>query len=105
MKISYIWPLCVASAALASPSKRTAAGNVERQNSDYKTSVYLCTDRNFEGTCQHIVSGYDCVNVPAELDDQLSSVGPDPDIFCYFYRFVVSPRNTVKVERSYLDFR
>jgi hypothetical protein len=50
------------------------------------TSVYLCNDRDFTGYCVDIKSPSGvCVPLGDDLNDQLSSVGPDQGSFCYFY--------------------
>jgi hypothetical protein len=50
------------------------------------TSVYLCNDRDFTGYCVDIESPPGvCVPLGDDLNDQVSSVGPDQGSFCYFY--------------------
>ncbi|MCJ1344316.1 hypothetical protein MMC31_002519 [Peltigera leucophlebia] len=48
--------------------------------------VYLCTDRNFGGYCVHIVAPYyQCVGLGNDLNDLVSSLGPDSG-YCFFFR-------------------
>lgn len=50
------------------------------------TGVYLCNDRNFSGYCVHIPSApSQCVPLAADLNDKVSSAGPDQGSFCYFF--------------------
>ncbi|KAF7356200.1 hypothetical protein MVEN_00951400 [Mycena venus] len=50
-------------------------------------NVYLCTDANWQGYCVYITdAGPDeCVDLAGDLDDLVSSVGPDPNQICTFY--------------------
>ncbi|ORY62397.1 uncharacterized protein BCR38DRAFT_438365 [Pseudomassariella vexata] len=48
--------------------------------------VYLCTDANWGGHCVHIVAPENvCVPLAGDLNDQVSSVGPDSGAYCRFY--------------------
>jgi hypothetical protein len=48
--------------------------------------VYLCNDRNFQGYCVHINSAPSaCVPLASDLNDKISSAGPDKGSFCYFF--------------------
>ncbi|KAI0111247.1 hypothetical protein GGR51DRAFT_509457, partial [Nemania sp. FL0031] len=48
--------------------------------------VYLCTDSYFNGYCVHIVQPlWQCINLSGDLNDKVSSVGPDAPSYCLFY--------------------
>ncbi|KAI0198489.1 hypothetical protein F4808DRAFT_472786 [Astrocystis sublimbata] len=48
--------------------------------------VYLCVDSHFNGYCVHIVQPeYQCVNLSGDLNDKVSSLGPDNPKYCLFY--------------------
>jgi hypothetical protein len=48
--------------------------------------AYLCTDRDFKGHCVDIKSEASaCVPLGADLNDKVSSVGPDKGSLCYFF--------------------
>ncbi|KAK7045009.1 hypothetical protein R3P38DRAFT_2882090 [Favolaschia claudopus] len=49
-------------------------------------NVFVCTDAGFTGTCGvfHGNSG-ECVNLPSQFNDNISSVGPDSGQDCFFY--------------------
>lgn len=50
------------------------------------TGVYLCNDRDWQGYCVHILSEPSaCVPLAADLNDLVSSAGPDQGSFCYFF--------------------
>ncbi|KAH7377721.1 hypothetical protein BKA66DRAFT_422165 [Pyrenochaeta sp. MPI-SDFR-AT-0127] len=50
------------------------------------TWVYLCNDRNFTGYCAHIPSApSECVPLAGDLNNLVSSAGPDQGSFCYFF--------------------
>ncbi|KAK7182808.1 hypothetical protein PSPO01_11147 [Paraphaeosphaeria sporulosa] len=50
------------------------------------TAVYLCNDRNFSGYCVHITSpSGTCVPLASDLNDKVSSAGPDQGSLCYFF--------------------
>ncbi|MCJ1259339.1 hypothetical protein MMC24_007176 [Lignoscripta atroalba] len=58
-----------------------ASGLVKRADN----GVFLCTDRNFSGYCVHIVAPlYKCVPLGGDLNDLVSSVGPDYG-YCFFF--------------------
>ncbi|KAF9731730.1 hypothetical protein PMIN01_10747 [Paraphaeosphaeria minitans] len=78
MKTSIILPLLASSIALAAP-----VSEIEKRAN---TAVYLCNDRNFSGYCVHIPSpSGTCVPLASDLNDLVSSVGPDQGSFCYFF--------------------
>lgn len=48
-----------------------------------KTNIYVCTDKNWAGTCMNIaVTPGKCYNMPATFDRNVSSTGPDEGTFC-----------------------
>ena len=48
--------------------------------------VYLCTDANWGGHCVHIIAPENtCVPLAADLNDKVSSVGPDAGAYCRFF--------------------
>ena len=50
------------------------------------TGAYLCNDRDWQGYCVHINSASsECVPLAADLNDLVSSAGPDKGSFCYFF--------------------
>jgi hypothetical protein len=50
------------------------------------TWVYLCNDRDWTGYCVHIPSApSECVPLAGDLNDLVSSAGPDQGSFCYFF--------------------
>ncbi|KAL9106751.1 MAG: hypothetical protein Q9227_008250 [Pyrenula ochraceoflavens] len=62
-----------------------SAINKPRQGST--ASVYLCTDANFQGTCQNMVPAFNtCTNLAAPYDNSVSSVGPADGNFCRFFK-------------------
>ncbi|TAQ88780.1 hypothetical protein B7494_g2872 [Chlorociboria aeruginascens] len=68
-------------AAIASPVEKRA-----------DVSVYLCNDRDFTGYCVDIKSpSGTCVPLGNDLNNQISSVGPDGSAICYF--FVIMPED------------
>jgi hypothetical protein len=53
------------------------------------TGVYLCNDRDWQGYCVHINSPpSECVPLAGDLNDLVSSAGPDQGSFCYFFVYV-----------------
>ncbi|KAF7356199.1 hypothetical protein MVEN_00951300 [Mycena venus] len=50
-------------------------------------NVYLCTAANWQLYCVYITDAGpdDCIDLASDLDDQVSSVGPDPNQLCTFY--------------------
>ncbi|KAK3936355.1 hypothetical protein QBC46DRAFT_419446 [Diplogelasinospora grovesii] len=57
-----------------------SAENVASLSKRATIGVFLCTDANFQGHCVHIVSPTNvCVPLGSDLNDQVSSVGPDQD--------------------------
>jgi hypothetical protein len=80
MKLSTTLLTLSATAVLAAPAtditldKRATMG------------VYLCNDRNWQGYCVHIPSApSECVPLAGDLNDLVSSAGPDQGSFCYFF--------------------
>ncbi|KAH9908415.1 hypothetical protein F4778DRAFT_717147 [Xylariomycetidae sp. FL2044] len=64
---------------------RAASGDSLEKRED--AGVYLCVDAHFLGYCQHIYAPlYQCVNLSGDLNDLVSSVGPDSPYYCLFYR-------------------
>jgi hypothetical protein len=50
------------------------------------TGVYLCNDRNWTGYCVHITApSGTCVPLASDLNDKVSSAGPDAGAICYFF--------------------
>ncbi|KAF1941876.1 hypothetical protein EJ02DRAFT_454713 [Clathrospora elynae] len=78
MKLSATVATLCATLTLAAP-----ATDLETRAS---TRVYLCNDRGFTGYCVPISSpSGTCVPLGTDLNDKISSVGPDPGSFCYFF--------------------
>ncbi|KAJ7460242.1 hypothetical protein FB451DRAFT_1181914 [Mycena latifolia] len=50
-------------------------------------NVYMCTAANWQQYCVYITdaSPGECVNLAADLNDLVSSFGPDPNQECYMY--------------------
>ncbi|KAI0867528.1 hypothetical protein GGS24DRAFT_515320 [Hypoxylon argillaceum] len=60
-----------------------SSGSVEKRAN---AGVYLCTDSYFNGYCVHIVQPqFQCINLSGDLNDKVSSVGPDSPYYCLFY--------------------
>ena len=69
-----------ATAALAAP---TSDVTLDKRAT---TGVYLCNDRDFTGYCVHIPSAPSaCVPLARDLNNLVSSAGPDQGSFCYFF--------------------
>ncbi|CAI6340773.1 unnamed protein product [Periconia digitata] len=83
MKASIIASLLAAGVALAAPAP-ISASNVEKRA---EPSILACNDRNFSGYCQTISSpASECDKwLVGDFDDQISSVRPDENSFCYFF--------------------
>ncbi|KAH7392749.1 hypothetical protein BKA66DRAFT_21375 [Pyrenochaeta sp. MPI-SDFR-AT-0127] len=48
--------------------------------------IFVCTDTAFRGTCEYFHNvTYQCHNLPANLQKQLSSIRPDKGQLCIFY--------------------
>jgi hypothetical protein len=78
MKLSIVLSALTAGVALAAP-----VSDVEKRAT---TGVYLCNDRGFTGYCQHITApSGTCVPLASDLNDKVSSAGPDVGSFCYFF--------------------
>ncbi|KAJ7824250.1 hypothetical protein B0H14DRAFT_2597379 [Mycena olivaceomarginata] len=56
-------------------------------------NVYLCTAANWEQYCVYITDAGpgECVNLAGDLNDLVSSFGPDPFQQCYLYSQVTLP--------------
>ncbi|KAK7753790.1 hypothetical protein SLS62_004155 [Diatrype stigma] len=68
-----------------SPSEApaVAGGDLQKRAT---LGVYLCTDANWSGYCVHITAPDNvCVPLAADLNDLVSSVGPDSGAYCRFY--------------------
>lgn len=52
---------------------------------------FLCTAANWDQYCVYITDAGpgECVNLAADLNDLVSSFGPDPGQDCFAYRLVV----------------
>ncbi|KAJ7463573.1 hypothetical protein FB451DRAFT_1180062 [Mycena latifolia] len=72
----------VVSADLPSPGRRDALQKRDAGN------VYLCTAANWEQYCVYITDAGpgECVNLAGDLNDLVSSFGPDPNQFCNMFR-------------------
>ncbi|KAI0446715.1 hypothetical protein F4803DRAFT_502116, partial [Xylaria telfairii] len=58
----------------------------ESLNKRANAGVYLCTDTYFTGYCVHIVQPeFVCINLSGDLNDKVSSLGPDSPKYCLFY--------------------
>jgi hypothetical protein len=80
MKLSSTLIALSATAVLAAPA---ADLTVEKRAT---TGVYLCNDRDWQGYCVHIPSApSECVPLAGDLNDLVSSAGPDQGSFCYFF--------------------
>ena len=81
MKLAAVVIALASSAVLAAPTPE-----IEKRAT---TGVYLCNDRDFKGYCVHINSpSGTCVPLASDLNDKVSSAGPDQGSFCYFYVYV-----------------
>ncbi|KAI0456707.1 hypothetical protein F5B21DRAFT_502004 [Xylaria acuta] len=48
--------------------------------------VYLCNDSYFNGYCVHIIQPqFQCVSLSGDLNNKVSSLGPDSPYYCLFY--------------------
>ncbi|KAJ7023997.1 hypothetical protein C8F04DRAFT_1401366 [Mycena alexandri] len=63
--------------------------NMTNEHLDKRTpgNVFLCTDAGFQGTCVEITGAFDggCVDLGFDLDNLVSSFGPDPGQTCIVY--------------------
>jgi len=87
MQLTALLTALVAGVAIAAPTssleRRLVAGDIEKRAD---TGVYLCNDRGFSGYCVHIVApSGTCVPLASDLNDLVSSAGPDQGSFCYFF--------------------
>ena len=50
-------------------------------------NVYVCTDANFEGSCENLsfANGF-CENLAPTYERSISSLGPDPNWECTFFK-------------------
>ncbi|KAI7787706.1 hypothetical protein LA080_015075 [Diaporthe eres] len=72
------------------PFNETALSDLDARDHDLSKranhGVYLCVDAYFKGYCVHITSPADvCVPLASDLNDKVSSVGPDTGGYCRFY--------------------
>lgn len=78
MKASIILSTLAASLAMASP--------VAKADKRADVSIWTCNGRNWTGDCLSIASQSGACNpFPANLDNQVSSVQPAENSFCYFF--------------------
>ncbi|KAF2821706.1 hypothetical protein CC86DRAFT_99600 [Ophiobolus disseminans] len=80
--MKFTTPLLALSAttALAAPVTHTTRDELAI------TGAYLCNDRDWTGYCVHIFSPQgECVPLAGDLNDLVSSAGPDQGSFCYFF--------------------
>lgn len=83
--------LAILPAILAAPTSSIITRTIQpaaeeglAKRADY--SVYLCNDRDWKGYCAHITAPASvCVPLASDLNDKVSSAGPDPGAFCYFF--------------------
>ncbi|KAF8915644.1 hypothetical protein CPB85DRAFT_1432676 [Mucidula mucida] len=64
-------------AALASAAP---AHEIEKR----QPNAFFCTDANFSGSC-FLSTTSGCVNVGSGFNDNVSSFGPDPGVFCNLF--------------------
>lgn len=51
--------------------------------------MFACSDYDWKGTCHNIkFTNDECQNVPSDLDDAISSIGPDEGWHCLLYEYV-----------------
>jgi hypothetical protein len=76
-----------AALVVMSATAATAAPAIDKNLQNRATTgVYLCNDRDWQGYCVHINSApSECVPLAADLNDLVSSAGPDQGSFCYFF--------------------
>ncbi|KAJ7314432.1 hypothetical protein DFH08DRAFT_1041590 [Mycena albidolilacea] len=69
-----------------SPADLPPVGRRDLQKRD-AGNVYLCTAANWQLYCVYITDAGpgECVELAGDLDNQVSSVGPDPNQTCAFY--------------------
>jgi hypothetical protein len=80
MKLSTAIAVLSATATLAAPASDVTL------DKRATTGVYLCNDRDWQGYCVHINSPpSECVPLAGDLNDLVSSAGPDQGSFCYFF--------------------
>ncbi|KAH7138462.1 hypothetical protein B0J11DRAFT_500681 [Dendryphion nanum] len=88
MQIKAFLLTLTASLALAAPVAEPEANAIGSVVKRAVTWVYLCNERNFvsSGYCVHIPaeSGI-CVPLGSDLEDKVSSAGPDQGSYCYFF--------------------
>ncbi|KAJ7811977.1 hypothetical protein B0H13DRAFT_2383527 [Mycena leptocephala] len=76
--------------------KAAANGTISLANDDRRDglqkrdagNVYLCVAANWQEYCVYITDAGpgECVNLADDLNDQVSSFGPDPNQYCYAFR-------------------
>lgn len=80
MKLTVTFVTLYITAAFAAPTSNIS---IDKRAT---TGVYLCNDRDFTGYCVHISSTpSECVPLAGDLNDLISSAGPDRGGFCYFF--------------------
>jgi hypothetical protein len=80
MKLTNAIVVLSATATLAAPAVDITP------NKRATTGVYLCNDRDWKGYCVHINSApSECVPLAGDLNNLVSSAGPDQGSFCYFF--------------------
>ncbi|KAH7064252.1 hypothetical protein BKA63DRAFT_572168 [Paraphoma chrysanthemicola] len=85
-----------ATSVLAAPAARLTSSKRDT------LGVYLCTDRDWQGYCAHLQSEpSECVNLGADLNDLISSAGPDQGGFCYFF---VDPNCSIAADFFHVGF-
>ncbi|THG94153.1 hypothetical protein EW026_g7261 [Hermanssonia centrifuga] len=72
--------------SMASVKLATASPVVETRAAEVDGDLYACTDANWAGQCENL--GFyngQCENFPADLQDDISSIGPDAGWVCVLY--------------------
>ncbi|KAJ6538096.1 hypothetical protein B0H19DRAFT_1270461 [Mycena capillaripes] len=99
-----IFPPAGSKVISAASYKAAAIGTLGADRRDTLTkrdagNVYLCTAANFEQYCVYITDAGpgECVNLAGDLNDLVSSFGPDPNQYCYVYRNANCDRNSDQV--------
>ncbi|THG97022.1 hypothetical protein EW026_g4914 [Hermanssonia centrifuga] len=76
--------------SMASVKLATASPVVETRAAEVDGDIFACTDANWAGQCENL--GFfngQCENFPADLQDDISSIGPDAGWVCVLYMCVV----------------
>ncbi|THG95607.1 hypothetical protein EW026_g6078 [Hermanssonia centrifuga] len=72
--------------SMTSVKLATASPVVETRAAEVDGHIYACTDDNRIGECQNL--GFyngQCENFPSDLQDDISSIGPDAGWVCVLY--------------------